>query len=342
MWFCGYVRICVNGNQVNRFLNLCSRNGIRLWQITYDMEHVLRANLGLVDFFDLKPYLKKTKTHLKVVSKRGFPFWCIRHRRLKWFLCFCICIICVGIYSCNFLWDIRITGNRQISTEEIIDCLNQNDVKKGQNRNEIDCSYIETVLRNQFENLGWVSVYFSHTHLCVDVKESLYEGFDETDILQDKQYNLVANKDAKITSIITREGEALVKKDDFVKKGDILVLGQCTIYDDSYSIKDILYFPADAMIYGDVDYEILIPLTEMEILALRICNQLNDNNIWNNIYRKIECIEKQFSKNEKIILEKEIKVYKKDESVCFLLKLKVREQIGINIPVEEVVGNEFE
>ena len=172
-WFCGYVCICVKGRQVNRFLNLCSRNGIHLWRITYDIEQSLRAQLRLIDFYDLKPYLRKTKTRMKIISKKGFPFWCHRHPKMKWFLCFCLICACIGVYSLNFVWDIEVKGNQKVSEQEIIECLQENDVDVGLKKNTIDCSGLEILLRERFHELGWVSVYFERTSLCIEVKESL-------------------------------------------------------------------------------------------------------------------------------------------------------------------------
>ena len=129
-WLCGYIRIHVYGRQVNRFINLCSRNGIRLWKITYDMQNALKASICLRDFYDLKPFLRKTKTKLRVVSRKGFPFWCYRHPRMRWFWIFLLVFACFGIYSLGFVWKIEIQGNNHISTEEILDCLGENKVYK--------------------------------------------------------------------------------------------------------------------------------------------------------------------------------------------------------------------
>ena len=341
-WFCGYICVCVRGRQVSRFLNLCSRNGIHLWRITYDMEQSLRANLRLRDFYDLKPYLRKTKTRMRVVSKRGFPFWCHRHRRLKWFFCFLFCLMCVGCYSLNFVWHIEIKGNQQITTQEILECLTQNEIETGQKRKDIDCSYIELLLREEFQQLGWVSVYFEHTNLCIDVKESLYGEMEAEEDLTGRQYNMVANKDAVITSIITREGKALVKKGDVVKVGDVLVLGQCEIYDDNAEVKDVLYFPADALIYGDVVYEFRIPLSEIEIMSLKIGQVYDDHMLLRIGNQKADFVIKQLEENGSLILDKEIRIDKEEQSISFLVTLYASEQIGINIPAEEVRENEFE
>jgi hypothetical protein len=46
--------------------------------------------------------------------------------------------------------------------------------------------------------------------------------------------------------------------------------------------------------------------------------------------------------NEIIILDSKVNLEKREKYVCFRVKIYAREQIGINIPVEEVVENEFE
>ena len=61
-WLRGYVDVRLYGHQVNRFINLCSRNGIHLWNISHDLQHFIRVHFRLRDFYALKPFLRKTKT----------------------------------------------------------------------------------------------------------------------------------------------------------------------------------------------------------------------------------------------------------------------------------------
>lgn len=341
-WLCGYICVCVKGRQVSRFLNLCSRNGIRLWRITYDMEQSLRANMRLRDFYHLKPYLRKTKTKLRVLSKKGFPFWCHRHPRIKWFLCICIFLISIGIYSLNFVWKIEVKGNTKVSTQEIISCLQENEVDVGQKIDTIDCSGIEILLREQFHQLGWVSVYVNHTNLCIEVKESLYDTTEHLGTEFGRAYHLIANKDAEIYSIVTRAGTAVVTEGMSVKQGDILVLGQNEIFDDSGAVKETLYFRADAQIWGDVIYEIEIPFSEMEILSLKIAEKFDDAMLLRMGFHKLQQTLQKFDANEVIILKTIGMIEEKEKNICYRARIYAREQIGTNIPVEEVLENEFE
>jgi len=340
-WLCGYVCVCLNGRQLNRFLNLCSRNGIHLWHISYDMEHFIRVKLRLKDFYHLKPYLKKTKTHLKLLNRRGFPFWCHRHPKLKWFFVAVLCCICMAIYSFNFVWNINITGNSNVSSQDILDYLAKQKIEVGIKSNTIDCAAVEQMIRQEFQQIGWVSVYVRNTNLYVEIKESLYEEYEW---VNDKniQYDLVSNKDAIIYSIVTRSGTSIIKEGDYVQKGDILVVGQCEIFDDAGEVKDVLKLRADAKIIGDVTYEIFGNFTEMEILSLKISGLYSDKMLMALANQKILHFMKILDENGVIILDKNVIIDKNNKNISFSGTIKAREEIGINVLMEETIDNEFE
>lgn len=339
-WFCGYICVSLKGRQVNRFLNLCSRNGIRLWRIGFDAKQMLTVHMGFRNLYAIKPYLRKTKTNIKILSKKGFPFWCYRHPKLKWFICICFSFLCLIIYSFHFLWHIEINGNQKVSSQDIFECLNNHEIHVGLNLDSIDCSEIEYILREQFQQLGWVSVYLEHTKLYIEVKESLYDVMEDSLEETGKSYDLIANKEGRISSIITRSGKAVVKENQLVKPGDILVLGQNEVLDDNGEIKEIIYLKADALIFIDHIYNIQIPFSEMEILALKTANKYKDSILMGLGYQKLEGVLHNLQNIQ--ILDETFSVVKDDKNIFFMAKLYVREQIGINIPAEEVRENEFE
>ena len=341
-WFLGYIKVLLKGKQVNRFFNLCSRNGIHLWNISRDIEHQFMVHISLRDFYHIKPFLKKTKTKLRIVAKKGFPFWCHYHPRLKWMFVLCFFVLCIMIYSHTFVWTIEINGNSKISTQEMLNLLAEQEIEVGNKCDEINCTQIEYLIRQNYQQIGWVSVYMEHTKLCIEVKESLYDPYNAFEIDKNCQYNLVANKDAVISSIVTRSGTALVTKGTHVKKGDILVLGQCEIFDDAGVVKDTLKLYADALIYGDVVYDFQIELSEMEIVSLKISDLYSNQQLFFLANQKLSQFFDKLEKNGVIILDKNVMIEKEEKNIVFYVHLKTREQIGINIPVEEMWEYEFE
>lgn len=340
-WFCGYIQVGLRGRQINRFLNLCSRNNISLWNVTQDIEHYIKVHLRLRDFYFLKPFLRKTKTKLRIIGRHGFPFWCYRHPRLKWFPVFLLALACLGIYSSTFIWDIRIEGNYQVSEQELLQFLAEQEIEIGKKRNSVDCSQIEYDIRKKFGQLGWVSVYMDRTNLYVEVRESLYDKHEDY-VRETKRYDLVANKDAYIYSMITRAGTAVVEQGAYVKAGEVLVEGLCDIYDDAGVVKETLQLKAEAQILADVEYEYLEPLNEMEIVSLKIAGLYTDEmlNYIGNI--KINRFLENLEENGVIILDKSVMIEKNEKSIAFRMRIKAREELGINIPVEEMETNESE
>ena len=342
LWFCGYVQVRLNGRQMNRFFNLCSRNGIPLWKISHDAQRMVCAHVRLSDFYQLKSYLRKSKTHLKVLKRYGFPFWCHRHPKLKWLLCILACCMALGIYSCTYVWDIKISGNSIVTTEEILECLESENIIVGIKRKEIDCTDIEYILRQRYNQLGWVSVYMDHTNLCIEMKESIYDKFEDFPIDDGRRYDLISDKDAVIYSIITRSGTPVVKKEMSVKIGDTLVLGQCDIYNDIGEIKETMYVYADALVYGDVMHIYRYPVSEIELAAWKIANVDSDVILLFFSELRMNQLVRNLEENGVIILDKNVMIDKKEKNIVFITTIEGREQIGINIPVEEVREYEFE
>lgn len=340
-WFCGYVCIVLNGKQINRFLNLCSRNGIHFWHVSYHVGRTVRAHISLKSLYLLRPFLKKTKTKFKILYRRGFPFWCHRHPRLKYLLVILPFSLSVFLYSYTYIWNIEIVGNNKLSTTEIETFLGEQNIKTWQKKESVDCAGLESLIRQNYNEIGWVSVYFDHTSLRIEIKESLYDTYDSMLLKDGKRYDLIANKDAHIYSVITQAGTANVKEDAFVKAGDVLVFGYYFVYDDIGEIKSMQNVYAKALIYGDVEYVYYNTLSEMEILALKICNNYSQDSVYEYMNRKSKIYLEELVDNNVVILNKKINIYKKDDGIDFSLEIKAREQIGINIPVEEDYGNEL-
>lgn len=340
-WFCGYVCVLLKGNQINRFLNLCTKNEIFLWHTRFEMERALRVHIRLSDVYQLKPLLKKTRTKMRIVDRRGFPFWCHRHPYLKWMPVLLCVLMVLLVYSMHFIWQINISGNSQITTRELKEYLSEQKIDVGIKSKTIDCSNVEYLLREKFDKLSWVSVYIERTTLCIDIKETLYDpyAFSEDTILS---YDLIAEKDATIASIITRNGKALVKAGDKVKKGDILVKGQCEIFDDAGERKDMLYVKADATIHADTKYTFLTSISEIEIVALKLAKSYNDKHLYFLAEKKFDNYIKKMQENGVIILNKNVIIDRRERNILFLADISAREQIGINIPVEDIRENELE
>ncbi len=224
----GFVIILVYGGNYERFLNICNHNNIRLQEIIYT-DNGLKIKIDVKDFKKLKNIVKKTKVHIKIKERYGLPFFLFRNRKRKLFLAGVLsALILVKIMSV-YIWQISFDGNYTHTSDELIGFLDKNGIKCGIKKSQCDAENIEKQLRNEYNDIKWASVEITGTRLIIHIKENFNEV---TEISETENYSIVAEKDAKIISIVTRKGTPLVKAMDEVKAGDVLIGGYYDIMSD--------------------------------------------------------------------------------------------------------------
>ncbi len=249
----GYVKVVVYGRQVGRFLNLCARGDIKIWQVRPEEEDTYSFYMRYKDVWEIKPFLRKTRCRIRIHEKKGLPFRLFKYRkRILFPIAFFLVVFLFG-YCSQFVWRIELIGNETISQEELLSYLEEKQAYLGKKTNSISCEELELSLRKDFEEIIWATVYVEGTLLVVQVQEKLpmEEKMPEEDF---DCSNIVATKDAVIYSIITRTGTPGVKAGDIIKTGDLLVTGTQEIYDDAGEVKSYLNQRAEADIIGEVTY----------------------------------------------------------------------------------------
>ena len=243
----GYLRICVTSTSPERFLNLCRNRGILLWGLSphgrdYEMYISIRG------FRKLKPVLKKTKTKVTIEERFGLPFFFHKYRKRKMFFCGAAgCVMIVYLLSL-FIWNIHIDGNQTRTDETILAFLEEKNTVHGMLRKDVDCEQIVKDIRQQFDDIIWVSAYVKGTRLMIQVKENS-DTITMPATEMEKPSDIVADKDGVVTEIITRKGVPLVHAGDEVKKGDLLVSGRVEVLNDSKEVIGYQYQTADADIF---------------------------------------------------------------------------------------------
>ena len=137
-YFTGYVKVKVEGFYIERFINMCTSKKILLMNIEREKSTIMYANVGLADYKRLRQVAKKTKSKIKIQGKKGLPFTAHKYRKRKIFaILFCI-VIAIIIISSNYIWNIEIIGNNNISTEEILQNLEESGLSIGLSKNDMD------------------------------------------------------------------------------------------------------------------------------------------------------------------------------------------------------------
>ena len=245
----GYLHIRISGDFTERFLNSCKYKNIYLWDLT-TFKNAFEFKVSIKDYYKLKSLFRKTKTHVKILQKKGLPFLISRYRSKKLFLPgFFICIFLIYFLS-SFLWKIEFTGNHLYTDEILLKTLEESGIKTGIPLSKLDCTTINSQLRDSFEDITWVSASRHGSKLFIQIKENNGIFSDSVTYTNENPVDIIATEDCIITNITVRKGIACVKEGDSVKKGDVLISGQIPIYNDTREIIQYKYCFADADITG--------------------------------------------------------------------------------------------
>ena len=254
----GYLLILIKSGSPERFFNICNVHQIELWNLCNTSEGY-EFYISIKDFRRLKPVIRKTRTRIIIKKRYGFPFFLHKYRfRKAFFVGIAAAFVCVYLLSL-FIWDIHIEGNYSYTEQVLLDYLSSEQIVHGMRRDQVDCDRIEKLLRSKYSDIIWVSASISGTRLMIQVEEN-FNNWQERE--ESGYCNIVADKDCRITSIVTRSGTPLVKQGDVVAKGDILVSGSVEIKDEAGGVLRTEYTVADADICGEsiLYYEDQIPL----------------------------------------------------------------------------------
>ena len=218
----GYITIQIEGYYIERFINICMKNGIFLWGLDRKTSTILNAKVGIDNYKELLKIAKQNGCRINIKKKRGMPFLAKRYRKRKEFLILLICIMAV-IFACSrFIWNIEIIGNENIKAEEILELVNNEGLKIGTRKNKLKLEEIINKIRIDRDDLAWIGIEIKGTNAIVKIVEAR----EKPEIVDENSFsNIVASKDAEIYSINAQNGTIIAQKGMQVKKGDLLIAG---------------------------------------------------------------------------------------------------------------------
>lgn len=151
-----------------------------------------------------------------------------------------------------FIWNITVEGNYSYTAVQIRDFLDKIQIKEGIRKKVIDSDKIEKEIRRKYDDISWVCAEVKGTNLIIHIKENY---MTEISVKEDKPYNIVANRDAVIRSVLVRKGKSMVKSGDKIKKGDVLISGIVDVFDEAEQKLFSKLCNADGDIIGETNLD---------------------------------------------------------------------------------------
>lgn len=218
----GYLRINIEGYYIERFINICRKENIPVWNIKKEKEIRLAFNIKIKDFKKICKIAKTTKCKLKIKKKKGFPFILNRYRKRKIFAIFLILVIILIGMSSNYVWNIEVIEEDGNNLENIMQNLNQSGLGVGKRKSEINTKEVINKVRLERNDVAWMGIELKGTNAIVKVVKS----DEKPDIIDENEYcSIVADKAGIITKISAQDGTANVKVGDTINEGETLING---------------------------------------------------------------------------------------------------------------------
>lgn len=339
----GYVNIKIEGYYIERFINICTTKQILLWNLKREDSITLHASVEVSNFKELRQICKKTKCKMKIEGKKGLPFTIKKYKKRKVFILFLILIIVSIITLSRFIWNIEVTGNETINTEEILALVEQEGLAIGKLKGGINTKEIINKIRLERDDVAWVGITIKGTNAVIEI----VEADKKPDIVDEEEYcNIVSDKDAIITKVSAQNGTPLVKEGDVVTKGDVIIEGKM---EGKYT--DPQYVHAQGEIQAKVWYTSTQKVALKEVQKQETGNQetkysVKINNFQINLQKSVP----KFEKYDTIETYKKLKLfsdfylpieiventYKEYEEVVVIHSVEEAKQIGIDRAAEEL------
>ncbi len=215
------IRINAKGKQLNRFINTIHQHGIDC-RGQFCRGDVFYCDIFRRDLNKVQDMAKSYGIELKTAEYDSLSARIFRYRRRFGLLIGILLAITALLYFSQVVVTIDIEGNSVVSDEVILSALNELDIKAGTPVRSINIPYCENKLRLMIDDVAWAGIRHTGSRLVVQVTEVR----QVPEMLRDRvPCNIVASRDAEISSVLVRSGQLKHIVGDYVPKGTILISG---------------------------------------------------------------------------------------------------------------------
>jgi len=216
--------ICVEIESPNptRFINVCAQNRIEFWRLKRVSANAVMAHMHMGGYKRLQDLAKSAGFTVRQIEKTGVPFF-LRKVRKRYILLFgmAACLLTVHTMSL-FIWEMRIHGNENVSTQLILDTLEVLGVSPGSFGMTIDTAMVQNDMILNIPELSWVAVNIHGSRIRVVVRERI----PKPDIIDETRPVMIyASKPGEIVRVSVLEGKPVIAVGDIVEQDALLVTG---------------------------------------------------------------------------------------------------------------------
>lgn len=221
----GIMKISVEGFFIERFINLCLKEGIEIWDAERINEGIVNVKFFYTNYEKICEIANITRCKIEVLEKNGAPFLINKYKHRKIFAAL-IAIISMLITIINmFVWQVEIKGDFSIPIEEVKQFLEEENIKVGVLKRSIDIDAAKLDITLKRKDISWIGINLNGNKIVVEI---VPKELAEVDIYESTIGNIISDKSGIVEKIYVAEGTAMVKKGELIEKGTVLISGMVT------------------------------------------------------------------------------------------------------------------
>ena len=222
--FSNHVRVEIKGKFPEKFINICLRRGVDLWDIEMCGSGTYFVSMRIKDFkHKIRSAALKTKCRVHVLKRSGLGVALYRYRRRLPLLCGSLLVAAAVWFSFTLLWSVEVCGDRGADIVAANKILENMGIIPGVSVKSIDIKEISETIESGIKGVDWVGVKIDGSKLIVTLSNGTY--FDGTEVDPHIPCDIIAEKDAYITKIVAKQGTIVVPENTVVLKGETIISG---------------------------------------------------------------------------------------------------------------------
>lgn len=226
---CGYVRFSASGGFTERFINLCSLEGIPLWNLK-PVNEGITACTSINGYLNIKKCAVRSGMRLKIRQRRGLPFFLNKYRRRSGLLIGFVLFIAIISVMSSMVWTINISGNSVTTNEEILAVLAEAGLEPGVFSDSLNAAEIRFFALSRLENVTYIAINLMGSAVNVEITERTPVPPLITD---EAPCDVVSAIDGQIAVLEVYEGTKMYEPGEAVRAGDVLAGGFVELADGS-------------------------------------------------------------------------------------------------------------
>ncbi|MBS4194725.1 sporulation protein YqfD [Bacillus sp. FJAT-49870] len=218
----GRVLVKAEGKGIERLINRLAQSGLIMWKVKKQKSGDVLFFIALPDLPKFRNAARKADCSISFIRGEGLPFILKRTQRNSGFLVGIVLFFLIAFMLSNVTWGIEIKGADPETEHKIRKELTQLGIRVGTFHMLNDKpDVIQQKLTDRIDNITWVGVELKGTTFHFNVVQKNEPKKPELK----SPSNIVAKKKAVIADLFVEKGKPLVKINQYVEKGQVLVSG---------------------------------------------------------------------------------------------------------------------